>query len=151
MKELTIKEMIDPLSVEDLISLKEHITGLIKEKKKETPTQRSEDRIKIKLLGTCTIAREREFINTPHRITISDLSPEGISFKTTALIYEKDILTITFRSPHTGLLKDVYAEVKRVGKSQTRGMVQVGALGISIEDAKRYRKRLEQRAKREIK
>ncbi len=139
-----IKEILSDLSFSELQEAKKFINTQLKEKGEKDSQRVGGDRFKTNILGSCIIEREREFFNQEHKITILDLSPQGIKFKCSAEIIKGEFLQIFFRSPWKGTIKEIYAKVVRVKLLKTRNktFVEVGAKSEDYKEIIKYRRAL---------
>lgn len=139
-----LKEILNDLNLEELREVTTFIDSLIREKRKKEGHQDKRSRFKTNIAGSCIIEREREFFNQEHKITILDISPQGIKFRASANIIKGDFVQLLFRSPLKGTLKDICAKVIRIKtvKIKDKAFVEVGVQSVDYEEVVTYRRAL---------
>ena len=143
---------MEKLSVDELLTLKKKIDGLIlikRENLQNSLGKRKSQRAKTRISGTAEIEREKEFFYQTHKIVINNMSVDGLTFTTTATVIEKDIISIGFRSPSSGEKKSFVCEVLRVAEQQNGSdfVYEVAARAVGMEEVKAYRDMLKNRGK----
>ncbi len=138
-----LKKILSKLSHEELLDVQDYITSFLKEQR-NGDDHRGGDRIKAPIVGSCMIIREREFFHKEYKIYISDISSQGVKFRSTATIIKGDFLQIFFRSPLKGNMKDSYVEVLRARQVEVKGkkFVEVGAKSVDYQEVQEYFKAL---------
>ena len=138
-------ESLDKLPTLDLLRLKKKLDPLIKEKLQDDLGRRRCVRARVKIPGFTEIEREKDITDRSYKITILNMSVNGMCFTTTALIFETDILGVTFRLPSTGAIKYRDCEAVRVREVLGRaGLVyEVGVQAVSKEIVRNYREALQ--------
>lgn len=140
---------LEDLSVDELQNLKGQIDRILKKKFENQLGKRSAPRVEIKIPAHAEIEREREFFNKTHKITILNMSTQGLFFSTTAPVIIDDILEVSFRIPSTGERKIIDCKVLRVSEqTNDQGTVyQAGAVSVTKETVRNYRDTLKNRGK----
>ena len=72
---------LETFSLEDLHHFKDHLTLLIKKKsyaERGALDKRMSHRAHVKIAGTAEIEREREFFDQTHKISIHEMSTDGL-------------------------------------------------------------------------
>ena len=147
-----ILDSLESFSLKDLYHFKDHLDLLIKKKtykEKSTLDKRISHRARVKIFGTATIEREREFFDLAHKVNIQEISINGLVLTTHATVIQDDILIAIFRTPSSGEKKIVNCKVKRVKEIQlNRNTVyEIAAQAIDKSELKTYRDMLKKRGK----
>jgi hypothetical protein len=154
-REPMFQEILDSLenfSLKDLYHFKDRLDLLIKKKnyaEQSTLDKRISHRARVKISGSATIEREREFFDLAHKINIQEMSINGLVLTIHATVIQDDILIATFRIPSSGEKKIVNCKVKRVKEIQlNRNTVyEVAAQAVDKSEVKIYRDMLNKRGK----
>ena len=144
--------VLESFSLKDLHHFKERVDLLIKTKnykEQNTLDKRISHRARVKIFGTATIEREREFFDLAHKVNIQEISINGLVLTTHATVIQDDILIAIFRTPSSGEKKIVNCKVKRVKEIQlNRNTVyEIAAQAIDKSELKTYRDMLKKRGK----
>ena len=139
-------------SLNDLHQLKDHLDLLIKKQtyaKKSALDKRASHRVKVKILGTAEIEREREFFDKTYKISIYEMSINGMVLNIPATVIQDDILVVTFRLPSTGERKIINLQAMRVKETLSDKMThyKVAAQAVGTKTVKAYRDMLKNRGK----
>lgn len=142
-----IFKTFEKLSRAELLRFKKELNIYIENRFKKDLWRRSSRRVKTKTQATCIIEREKEFFVKEHKITIQEMSVNGMIFRTSAAIYENDIIDIKFRSPSTGEVKYIYCQVLRIKeiKEKTGVELEVAAKAVDDQAVKAYKDMLNKR------
>jgi hypothetical protein len=144
--------VLENFSLNDLHQLRGHIDLLIKKKtyaKKSALDKRASHRANVKIFGTAEIEREREFFDQIHKISIHEMSINGMVLSTPATVIQNDILVVTFRLPSNGERKIIHLQAMRV-KENLSGKItlyEVAAQAVDTNTVKAYRDMLKSRGK----
>ena len=147
-----ILDFLESFSLKDLYHFKGRLDLLIKKKtykEQSTLDKRISHRARVKIFGTATIEREREFFDLAHKVNIQEISINGLVLTTHATVIQDDILIAIFRTPSSGEKKIVNCKVKRVKEIQlNRNTVyEIAAQAIDKSELKTYRDMLKKRGK----
>ena len=147
-----ILDSLENFSLKDLYHFKDRLDLLIKKKtykEQSTLDKRISHRSRVKIFGTATIEREREFFDLAHKVNIQEISINGLVLTTHATVIQDDILIAIFRTPSSGEKKIVNCKVKRVKEIQlNRNTVyEIAAQAIDKSELKTYRDMLKKRGK----
>lgn len=136
-----IKPFLEKLSGKDLLKLKATIDEILKKKFNEELGRRVNKRIPINLPAACVLEREKEFFTMEHRITLLNISANGLCFKTKSPMYVEDIMEIFFQLPKTGTRKDIFCKALRVKEKTTHSGTEyeVGTQSVSPMEVRKYR------------
>ena len=148
----TILASLESFSLEDLHQFKNRLEQLIQKKTREREDaldNRTGHRARVQIVGTAEIEREKEFFYQTHKITILEMSANGLLLMIPAAVIENDILAITFRSPSTGEKKFIDCQAMRVQKIPAAGGVEyeVAAKAVDKQAVYAYRDMLKNRGK----
>ena len=140
------------ISLEDLLNLREKLDHLITEKENKlenTLGDRKFPRARVSIKGEAEIEREREFFELFHKVTIHNMSVDGLSFTVPAEVIEDDILTLTFRNPSNGEKKQVHCQAIRVQQTKKNSGVEckVAAKAVDKKTVHAYRDMLRNRGR----
>ena len=143
---------VEQLPLEDLLKLKKNLDNLINTGKPSTETalhQRKNSRARVKIAGTAEIEREAEFFYKTHKITIHEMSVNGLLFTVPATVIENDILIVSFRNPSTGEKKNINCQATRVKEipASTGIQYEVAAQAVDRKTVIAYREMLKNRGK----
>lgn len=144
-----ILSFLDTLPVKELIKFREVLNKLIESKLQKHLGRRKSQRAKVKISATANIERETEFFHKEHKITILDLSTNGLMFTTAAPIINNDILSVTFRSPNNGEQKNINCQAVRVKETNQNSYweYKVGAKAVDQQTVRAYREMLKNRGR----
>ena len=144
-----ILSFLDTLPVKELIKFREVLNKLIESKLQKQLGRRKSQRAKVKISATANIERETEFFHKEHKITILDLSTNGLMFTTAAPIINNDILSVTFRSPNNGEQKNINCQAVRVKETNQNSYweYKVGAKAVDQQTVRAYREMLKNRGR----
>ena len=109
-----ILAFLETVPSKDLLSFKRDLDSIIQRKFESELGRRSSRRARVSIPATADIERETEFFYKTHKITIRQLSTNGMFFTTAAPVIDNDILAVTFRSPHSGEQKNIDCQAVRV-------------------------------------
>ena len=140
------------LSLEDLFHLQEKLDPLIRQKQNHLENElgkRGHKRAQVKITGTAEIEREAEFFYQTHKVTIQEMSVNGLMFTLPVTVIQDDILTISFRNPSSGEKKNIYCQAVRIREIQTPSGVrfEVAARAVDRNTVIAYREMLKNRGK----
>ncbi len=140
---------LEKLPVEALLELKERIEELIKTKFGDDLGRRSSRRARVRIAGTAEIEREAEFFYKVHKVSILEMSVNGLVFRTTAPVIHDDLLAITFRSPSSGEKKLIHCQVVRIQEFNTSSGFEheVAAKAVDKNVVREYREMLKKRGR----
>lgn len=138
---------IKTLDERELVKLRDVVNRVIKIKAKKALGRRSSPRIRVTLPATCEVEREREFFDHEHKITILDMSSNGLRFKAQNSFLKDDLLKVFFRSPSSGVKKKIDCQVLRVQEVKDRLVpeFQVAVKAVSLSEVRQYKHWLSKR------
>lgn len=144
-----ILSFLETLPVKELLKFREVLNKLIEKKLPNNNGKRKSQRAGVEISATANIEREMEFFNKTHKITIHDISTEGLSFTTEAPIINNDILSVTFRAPNNGEQKSINCQAVRVKETnqQSYWEYKVGAKAVDQKTVRAYREMLKNRGR----
>ena len=144
-----ILSFLDTLPVKELLKFRAVLNKLIDSKLKKEWGRRKSQRAKVKISAIANIERETEFFHKEHKITILDLSTNGLLFTTAAPVINNDILSVTFRSPQNGEQKNINCQAVRVKETNqnTYWEYKVGAKAVDQQTVRAYREMLKNRGR----
>jgi len=144
-----ILSFLDALPVRELLKFRKVLNKIIESKLQKEMKRRNSRRAKVKIPATANIERETEFFHKEHKITIHDLSTNGLLFTTAAPVINNDILSVTFRSPNSGEQKNVNCQAVRVKETNQRSYweYKVGAKAVDQQTVRAYREMLKNRGR----
>ncbi len=144
-----ILSFLDTLPVKELLKFREVLNKLIESKLQKELERRKSQRARVKISATANIERETEFFHQEHKITILDLSTNGLLFTTAAPVINNDILSVTFRSPNNGEQKNIKCQAVRVKETNqhTYWEYKVGAKAVDQQTVRAYREMLKNRGR----
>ncbi len=144
-----ILSFLDTLPVKELLKFRAVLNKLIDSKLQKELGRRNSPRAKVKISATANIERETEFFHKEHKITILDLSTNGLLFTTAAPVINNDILSVTFRSPNNGEQKNINCQAVRVKETNqhTYWEYKVGAKAVDQQTVRAYREMLKNRGR----
>lgn len=144
-----ILSFLDTLPVEELLKFRVVLNKLIESKQQKKTGKRKNQRAKVKIFATANIEREAEFFHKAHKITIHDVSTNGLLFTTAAPIINNDILSVTFRSPNNGEQKSINCQAVRVKETNQKSYWEysVGAKAVDQKTVRAYREMLKNRGR----
>jgi hypothetical protein len=150
-----LQEILDSLenfSLKDLHHFKDRLDLLIRKKNYQEQSsldKRISHRARVKIFGTATIEREREFFDLAHKINIQEMSINGLVLTIHATVIQDDILIATFRLSSSGERKIVNCKVMRVKEIQSsrNTIYEVAAQAVDKNEVKTYRDMLKKRGK----
>ena len=147
-----ILPVLENFSLNDLHKLRSHLDLLIIKKtyaKKSALDKRASHRANVKIFGTAEIEREREFFDQTHKISIHEMSINGMVLNIPATIIQDDILVVIFRLPSTGERKIINLQAMRVKETLSDRMTlyEVAAQAVDTNTVKAYRDMLKNRGK----
>ncbi len=145
----SVLSFLETLPVKELLKLRESLDQIIKSKLNGDLGRRCSKRAKIKISATANIERETEFFHKTHKITILDLSTNGLLFKTTAPVINDDILSVTFRSPYNGEQRHIDCQAVRVKETVNHANweYEVGAKAVDKHIVRAYKDMLKNRGR----
>ena len=144
--------VLENFSLNDLHQLRGYLDLLIKKKiyaKKSALDKRASHRANVKIFGTAEIEREKEFFDQTHKVSIHEMSINGMVLNVPATVIQNDILVITFRLPSTGERKIINLQAMRVKETLSNRMTlyEVAAQAVDTNTVKAYRDMLRNRGK----
>ncbi len=144
-----ILSFLDTLPAKELLKFREVLNKLIEGKLQKEQGRRKHQRASVKIFATANIEREAEFFQKAHKITILDVSTNGLSFSTAAPVINNDILSVTFRSPNNGEQKNINCQAVRVKETNQHAYweYQVGAKAVDQQTVHAYREMLKNRGR----
>ena len=142
--------VLENFSLSDLHQLRGHLDLLIKKKiyaKKSALDKRASHRANVKIFGTAEIEREREFFDKTYKISIYEMSINGMVLNIPATVIQNDILIVTFRLPSNGEKKIINVQAMRVKEtlSDRTTLYEVAAQAVDKNTVKAYRSMLKNR------
>jgi hypothetical protein len=140
-------------SLHDLHQLRGHLDLLIKKKthdQKSALDKRASHRANVKIFGTAEIEREREFFDQTHKVSIHQMSINGMVLNISTTVIQDDILVVTFRLPSNGEKKIINLQAMRVKEtlSDRTALYEVAAKAVDKNTVKVYRNMLKNRGKK---
>jgi hypothetical protein len=144
-----ILSFLETLPATELLKFRGVLDKLIEKKLPDKNGKRKSQRARVKISATANIEREMEFFNKTHKITIHDISTEGLSFTTEAPVINNDILSVTFRSPNNGEQKSVNCQAVRVKETHQNSYweYKVGAKAVDQKTVRAYKEMLKNRGR----
>jgi hypothetical protein len=144
-----ILSFLDTLPVGELLKFRGVLNKLIDGKLQNKLGRRKSQRARVKISATANIDRELEFFHKEHKITIHDLSTNGLLFTTAAPVINNDILSVTFRSPNNGEQKSINCQAVRVKETNQNSYweYQVGAKAVDQKTVRAYKEMLKNRGR----
>jgi hypothetical protein len=144
-----ILSFLDTLPAEELLKFRNVLNKLIESKLSKKTGKRKSPRASVKISATANIEREMEFFHKTHKITIHDISTDGLQFTTEAPVINNDILSVTFRSPNKGEQKNINCQAVRVKETNQNSYweYQVGAKAVDQKTVRAYREMLKNRGR----
>jgi hypothetical protein len=144
-----ILSFLETLPATELLKFRGVLNKLIEKKLPDKNGKRKSQRALVKISATANIEREMEFFNKTHKITIHDISTEGLSFTTEAPVINNDILSVTFRSPNNGEQKSVNCQAVRVKETHQNSYweYKVGAKAVDQKTVRAYKEMLKNRGR----
>ncbi len=142
-----IMASLESLPTEELLNIRTNLDELIKSKYDDDLGKRKGKRAKVKIAGNVEIEREKEFFYKFHKITIQEMSVNGLVFTINGTVIDGDILCVSFRVPSTGEKKIIDCQAIRVKETKpgTIPECEVVAMAVSKEAVKNYRDMLRKR------
>jgi len=146
---------VESFSLNDLHQLRGHLDLLIKKKtyaQKSALDKRASHRANVKIFGTAEIEREKEFFDQTHKVSINEMSVNGMVLNIPATVIENDILAVTFRLPSNGERKIINLQAMRVKEtlSDRITLYEVAAQAVDTNTVKAYRDMLKNRGKNSL-
>jgi len=144
-----ILSFLKTLPLKELKQFRRVLDQIIQNKLHAELKRRSGQRARVKIPATANIEREAEFFHKEYRITIHDLSTNGLLFTTEAPIINSDILAISFRSPHNGEQRNINCQAVRVKENHQHSHweYEVGAKAVDKQAVRAYREMLKNRGR----
>ncbi len=144
-----ILSFLDTLPVKELLKFRAVLNKLIDSKLKKEQERRKSQRARVKISAIANIERETEFFHKEHKITILNLSTNGLLFTTAAPVINNDILSVTFRSPNNGEQKNIHCQAVRVKETNQHSYweYKVGAKAVDQQTVRAYREMLKNRGR----
>jgi hypothetical protein len=144
-----ILSFLDTLPVKELLKFREVLNKLIESKRQKEIERRKSQRARVRISAIANIEREAEFFNKEHKITIQDVSTNGLLFTTEAPVINNDILSVTFRSPNNGEQKNINCQAVRVKETNQHSYweYKVGAKAVDHKTVRAYREMLKNRGR----
>ena len=141
--------LLESLSTEELIKIRKDLDQLIKKKFDNELGKRQGQMAKVKITGSVEIEREKEFFYKLHRITIHEMSINGLVFYIKGTVIDGDLLKVSFRIPSTGEKKIIDCQAVRVfeRESGTIPELEVAAMAVTKDEVKNYKYMLSKRGK----
>ena len=147
------QEMLNSLetfSLKDLHDFKDRLDLLIKQKtyaEKSFLDKRTSHRARVKISGTAQIEREREFFDKTYKITIHEMSTNGLVLTTPTTVIKGDILIATFRLPSNGEKKIINCKAMRIKENLSDGntIYEIAARAVDKNEIRAYRDMLKKR------
>jgi hypothetical protein len=142
-----IMAYLESLQTEDLISIRKNLDKLIRTKYDDDLGKRKGKRARVKIVGNVEIEREKEFFYKLHKVTIQEMSANGLVFIINGTVIDGDILRVSFRVPSTGEKKITDCQAVRVRETKpgTIPEYEVAAMAVSKEAVKNYKDMLRKR------
>jgi len=140
---------LEGLSTEELIKIRKDLDELIKTKFDKDLGKRQGQRAKVKIAGNVEIEREKEFFYKLHKISILEMSVNGLVFTIKGTVIDGDLLKVSFRIPSTGEKKIINCQAVRVieTKPGTIPEFEVAAMAVTQDEVKNYKDMLRKRGK----
>jgi len=144
-----ILSFLDTLSVKELLRFRGVLNKLIESKLQKESERRKSQRARVKISATANIERETEFFHKAHKLTIHNVSTNGLLFTTEAPVINNDILRVTFRSPNNGQQKNINCQAVRVKETNQHSYweYKVGAKAVDQKTVRAYREMLKNRGR----
>jgi hypothetical protein len=142
-----IMAYMESLPTEDLLNIRKNLDELIRSKFDADLGKRKGKRAKVKISGDLEIEREKEFFYKLYKITIQEMSINGLVFSVKATIIDGDILQVSFRVPTTGEKKIIDCQAVRV-KEMKPGIIpeyEVAAIAVGKGAVKDYKEMIRNR------
>jgi hypothetical protein len=135
-----IMASLESLPTEELLNIRKNLDELIKSKYDDDLGKRKGRRAQVKIAGNVEIEREKEFFYKFHKITIREMSVNGLVFSINGTVIDGDILRVSFRVPTTGEKKNIDCQAVRVKETRpgTTPEYEVAAMAVSKEAVKNY-------------
>ena len=111
--------LLESHSTEELIKIRKDLDQLIKKKFNHDLGKRQGHRAKVKITGNVEIEREKEFFYKLHKITIQEMSVNGLVFSIKGTVIDGDLLKVSFRIPSTGEKKIIDCQAVRIVETKT--------------------------------
>ena len=145
-----ILPVLESFSLNDLHQLRGHLDLLIKKKtyvQQSALDKRASHRANVKIFGTAEIEREREFFDKTYKVSIHEMSINGMVLNIPASVIQNDILVVTFRLPSNGERKIINLQAMRVKEtlSDRTKFYEVAAQAVDKNTVKIYRNMLKNR------
>jgi len=144
-----ILSFLGTLPIRELLRFREVLSKIIESKQQKELGRRKSRRAKVRISATANIERETEFFQQAHKITILDVSTNGLLFTTVAPVINNDILSVTFRSPKNGERKNIDCQAVRVHETNLNSFweYKVGAKAVDQKTVRAYREMLKNRGR----
>jgi PilZ domain len=144
-----ILSFLGTLPVRELLRFREVLNKIIEGKLQKDLGRRKHQRARVKISATANIEREAEFFQKAHKVTILDVSTNGLLFSTAAPVINNDIMSVTFRSPGTGEQKNIDCQAVRIKETNQHSYweYQVGAKAVDQKTVHAYREMLKNRGR----
>jgi hypothetical protein len=144
-----ILSFLDSLPARELLKFREVLNKLIEKKLQNGLGRRVSQRARVRIPATANIERETEFFHKAHKITILDVSTNGLRFTTQAPVINNDVMTVAFRSPSSGEQKNINCQAVRVKETNKNSYweYQVGAKAVDRQTVRAYREMLKNRGR----
>ena len=138
---------LESLQAKDLINIRKNLDELIRAKYDDDLGKRKEKRARVKIVGNVEIEREKEFFYKLHKITIQEMSVNGLVFIINGTVIDGDVLRVSFRVPSTGEKKIINYQAVRVKETKpgTIPEYEVAAMVVSEGTVKNYKDMLRKR------
>lgn len=145
---IKIVSFLKALPIRELLQFRRVLNLIIQNKLKTELGRRRGKRARVRIPAIANIERETEFFNKVHKITIHDLSTNGLLFTTEAPVINNDILAVTFRSPNNGAQRSVNCQAVRVKETNQHSWeCKVGAKAVDGQAVRVYREMLKKRGR----
>ena len=140
---------LEGLSTDELIKIRKDLDQLIKKKYDNDLGKRQGHRAKVKIAGNVEIEREKEFFYKLHKISITEMSVNGMVFSIKGTVIDGDLLKVSFRVPSTGEKKIIDCQAVRVTETKpgTIPEFEVAAMAVTQDEVKNYKDMLRKRGK----
>lgn len=144
-----ILDAVEKLSTDELVKLQGIVDRLIKKGFESDLGKRGGKRVPITIPATCVIEREKQFFDRQIKVTIVEMSGAGLTFATSEEFLVEDLVEVYFRSPSSGVKKQIDCQILRVteGKNQQTTEYRVAAKAITPQEVRKYKDWLGKRFK----
>jgi len=142
-----ILDAVGKLDADELIKLRDVVDRLIKKSFGDNLGKRGGKRVAIRIAATCQIEREKQFFDREIKVTIIEMSGNGLLFKTGETLLVDDLVEIYFRSPSNGVKKKIDCKILRVAEVSDAGAGEyhIAAKAVTKEEVRQYKEWLSKR------